>query len=157
MRRVPEARRSRSARTRALTPLLALTIVLSGCSSPASTFDQAIGQGIAAVETARIAVEQQLDDRIFPTTTNTALGDARRELVDASTSVSETDTSSESDAALRTDLLEALALGVAGVNTARDAMGGTGSLEDAVLALERASDALDALAERATAVEGRRR
>lgn len=131
--------------------------MLSGCSSPASTFDQAIGQGIAAVETARIAVEQQLDDRIFPTTTITALGDARRELVDASTSVSETDTCTESDAALRTDLLEALALGVTGVNQARDAMGGTGSLEDAAPALERASDALDALEERATAAEGGRR
>ncbi|MBT2516729.1 hypothetical protein J7E29_04730 [Streptomyces sp. ISL-90] len=151
---MPESRRGRSARAWALAPLLALTVVLSGCSSPASTFDQAIGQGIAAVETARIAVEQQLDERIFPTTTITALGDARRELVDASTSVSETDTSTESDAALRTDLLEALALGVAGVNEARDAMGGNGSLEDAVPALERASDALDAVEERASAAAG---
>ncbi|RXZ72743.1 hypothetical protein [Agromyces albus] len=154
---MPESRRGRSKRAQALAPLLALTIVLSGCSSPASTFDQAIGQGVAAVETARIAVDQQLDDRIFPTTTITALGDARRELVDASTSVSETDTSTESDAALRTDLLEALALGVTGVNRARDAMGGTGSLEDAVPALERASDALEALEERATEAEGARR
>jgi hypothetical protein len=72
----------------ALALLLALAVMLSGCSIPASTFDQAIGQGIAAVGTARLAVEQQLDDRIFPTTTITALGDARRELVDVRVEIS---------------------------------------------------------------------
>jgi hypothetical protein len=125
--------------------MLAVASALSGCSSPAATFDGAIGQGIAAVETARLAVDLELDGRTFATTTTTALGDARRELIDASTSVAETDATTEADAALRADLLAALTEGVAAVGDARDAMAGLGSLEATEVALEDAADALHAL------------
>jgi hypothetical protein len=130
------------------------TSALAGCSSPTSRFDDAIAQGIAAVETALLAVDLQLDDRIYGTTTSTALGDARRELVDASTSVSETDVTTESDAALRADLLDALALGVDAVNDARDAMAGIGSLEDTVPPLEDAASALEELEARPSPATG---
>ena len=119
--------------------------VLTGCTSPGAQFDQAVGQGFAAVETARLAVALELDDRTFPTVTGTALEDARRELVDASTAVAETDAASASDAAFRADLLDALALGVDAVNEALDAMAGIGSLAAVEPALEEAADALDDL------------
>ena len=119
--------------------------VLTGCTSPSAQFDQAVGQGIAAVETARLAVALELDDRTFPTVTGTALEDARRELVDASTAVAETDAASASDAASRAEVLDALALGVDAVNEALDAMSGIGSLAAVEPALEEAADALDDL------------
>jgi len=119
--------------------------VLTGCTSPGAQFDQAVGQGFAAVETARLAVALELDDRTFPTVTGTALEDARRELVDASTTVAETDAASASDAAFRADVIDALALGVDAVNEALDAMAGIGSLAAAEPALEQAADALDDL------------
>jgi hypothetical protein len=119
--------------------------VLTGCTSPAAQFDQAVGQGFAAVETARLAVALELDDRTFPTVTGTALEDARRELVDASTTVAETDAASASDTAFRADVLDALALSVDAVNEALDAMAGIGSLAAAEPALEQAADALDDL------------
>lgn len=125
--------------------VIVATSALAGCSTPTSRFDDAIAQGIAAVETALLAVNLQLDDRIYGTTTSTALGDARRELVDASTSVSETDVTTASDAALRSDLLDALTLGVDAVNDARDAMAGVGSLEGTVPPLEDAASALEDL------------
>jgi hypothetical protein len=121
--------------------------VLTGCTSPSAQFDQAVGQGISAVETARLAVALELDDRTFPTVTGTALEDARRELVDASTAVAETDATSASDAALRADLLDALALGVDAVNEALDAMAGIGTLEGVEPTLEEAADALDEAAD----------
>ena len=119
--------------------------VLTGCTSPGAQFDQAVGQGFAAVETARLAVALELDDRTFPTVTGTALEDARRELVDAATTVAETDAASASDAAFRADVIDALALGVDAVNEALDAMAGIGSLAAAEPALEQAADALDDL------------
>ena len=119
--------------------------VLTGCTSPSAQFDEAVGQGFSAVETARLAVSLELDDRTFPTVTGTALEDARRELVDASTAVAETDATSASDAAFRADLLDALALGVDAVNEALDAMAGIGSLAAAEPALEEAAHALDDL------------
>jgi hypothetical protein len=91
----------------------------------------------------RFALE--LDERTFPTVTGTALEDARRELVDASTTVAETDAASASDATFRADVLDALALGVDAVNEALDAMAGIGSLAAAEPALEQAADALDDL------------
>ena len=138
--------------------MLAAASVLSGCSSPTATFDDAIGQGVAAVETARLAVDLELDGRTFATTTTTALGDARRELIDASTSVAETDATNTTDAALRADLLAALTEGVAAVNDARDAMAGLGSLEAVEAPLEDAADALHALEGRtAVGADGGRR
>ena len=119
--------------------------VLTGCTSPGAQFDQAVGQGFSAVETARLAVALELDDRTFPTVTGTALEDARRELVGASTAVAETDAASASDAASRAEVLDALALGVDAVNEALDAMAGIGSLAAVEPALEEAADALDDL------------
>ena len=119
--------------------------VLTACTSPGAQFDQALGQGYAAVQTARLAVALELEGRTFPTVSTTALEDARRELVDASTSVSETDATTPSDAALRTDVLEALALGVDAVNEALDATAGIGTLDAAEPALDEAADAIDAL------------
>lgn len=132
-------------RAAATTSIVTIALALSGCASAASTFDDAVGQGIAAVGTARLAVEQQLDGRTFDTTAITTLGDARRELVSASTTVSQTDAATARDAALRADVLAALADGVEAVNDARDAMAGIGSLEDVVPSLERATDELKAL------------
>ena len=122
-----------------------LAVAISGCSSAGSRIEDAVAQGIAAVETAILAVEQELADRTFSTVTVTALGDARRELVDATTTVSETDASTDADAALRTEALSALALGVDAVNDARDAMAGLGSLEATEVLLEEASAALEAV------------
>ena len=76
--------------------------------APSQATQDAVGQGIAAVETARLVVEQQLDDRTFTTTATATLGDARRELVDASTAVAETDATTATDAAYRDDVLDAL-------------------------------------------------
>lgn len=143
-------RRGRTARGRARVAvavgLLAVAAsVLTGCTSPGAQFDQAVGQGFSAVETARLAVALELDERTFPTVTSTALEDARRELVDASTAVAETDATSASDAALRGELLDALALGVDAVNEALDAVAGIGALEAVEPALEEAAGALEDL------------
>lgn len=138
-------------RAAALMPILAIAVALTGCASAASTFDDAVGQGIAAVETARLAVDQQLDGRTFDTTAITTLGDARRELVAASTTVSQTDASTAADAALRADVLAALTDGVEAVNDARDAMAGIGALEEVVPELEQAADELEALETRTAA------
>jgi hypothetical protein len=124
---------------------IAAASVLAGCTTAIARFDDAIGQGIAAVETARLAVELQLDERMYGRTTTTALDDARRELVDAVAAVSETDAANESDVALRTDALAALTLGLEAVNDAHDGMAGIGSLEESVPPLERAAAALEAL------------
>ena len=125
--------------------VVAVAVGLTACSSAAATFDDAVGQGIAAVETARMAVDQHLHDRTFTTTATTTLGDARRELADASMTVSKTDAATAADAALRADVLEALADGIGAVNDARDAMAGIGSFDDVVPALDRAAQALEAL------------
>jgi hypothetical protein len=117
--------------------------VLTACTSPEAQFDQAVGQGIAAVETARLAVALELEDRSLPTVTSTALEDARRELVDASTAVSETDATSSTDAARRADVLDALTLGVDAVNEALDATAGIGTLDAAEPALDAAAEALE--------------
>jgi hypothetical protein len=119
--------------------------VFSGCTSPTAQFDQAIGQGLAAVETARLAVALELDEDTFSTVTDTALDDARRELTDASTTVSETDVTSTAEADLRAEALDALSLGVDAVNAALDAMAGIGSLAATARPLEEAADALEAL------------
>lgn len=137
--------RGRAPRAIAAGLLTVAASVLTGCTSPSAQFDQAVAQGFAAVETARLAVALELDDRTFPTVTGTALEDARRELVDASTAVAETDAASASDAASRADVLDALALGVDAVNEALDAMAGIGSLAAVEPALEEAADALDDL------------
>ena len=107
----------------------------------------AVGQGIAAVETARLVVEQQLDDRTFTTTATATLGDARRELVAASTAVAETDATTATDAAYRDDVLDALGAGLDAVNDARDALAGVGSLEATVPQLEEAATGLEQLEE----------
>ena len=86
--------RARACTTLGAGLLVVAASVLTGCTSPGAQFDQAVGQGFAAVETARLAVALELDDRTFPTVTGTALEDARRELVDASTAVAETDAAS---------------------------------------------------------------
>jgi hypothetical protein len=137
---------------------LAALLALTACSTPAQRFDDAVGQGLAAVETARLAIEQQADERVFTTVTTTALADARRELLDAVTSVSETDAVREIEAARRTDVLEALRSGLDAVNDARDAMAGLGSLDASADGLEDAAAALAALERRASgATSGERR
>ena len=141
--KVPGRARARAAVAAGL--LAVAASALTGCTSPGAQFDQAVGQGFAAVETARLAVALELDDRTFPTVTGTALEDARRELIDASTVVAETDAASPSDAAARAEVLDALALGVDAVNDALDAMAGIGSLAAVEPALEEAAGALDDL------------
>ena len=125
--------------------MLAAALLLAGCTSAAATMEQAVGQGIAAVETARLVVEQELDDRTFTTTATTTLGDARRELIGAATTVSQTDVTSDSDAAYRDEVLAALGDGLDAVNDARAALGGVGSLDAAVPQLEDAAAGLEDL------------
>jgi len=120
---------------------------LAGCANASSAVQDAVGQGIAAVETARLVVEQQLDDRTFSTTATATLGDARRELVGASTAVAETDATTATDAAYRDDVLDALGVGLDAVNDARDALAGVGSLEATVPQLEEAATGLEQLEE----------
>lgn len=132
--------------------VVALAAALTGCTSAASTLHDATGQGLAAVQTAALVVEQELDDRTFPTTATTTLGDARRELVAASTAASETDVTAASDAELREAVLDALDDGIRAVNDARDAMAGLGSLEATLPSLEQAAEQLEDLeAQAATA------
>lgn len=123
--------------------VLAAALLLTGCTNAAATMEQAVGQGIAAVETARLVVQQELDDRTFTTTAKATLGDARRELVSAATTVSQTDVTGEADAAYRDEVLRALGDGLDAVNDARDALGGVGSLEATVPQLEDAADGLE--------------
>ena len=125
--------------------MLAAALLLTGCTSATATMEDAVAQGLAAVETARLVVEQELDDRTFTTTAKATLGDARRELVGAATTVSQTDVASESDAAYRTLVLSALGDGLDAVNDARAALGGVGSLEAAVPQLENAAAGLEDL------------
>jgi hypothetical protein len=125
--------------------VLAAALLLTGCTSASAAMQDAVGQGIAAVETARLVVDQELDDRTFQTTAIATLGDARQELVGATTTVSETDVTSESDAAYREDVLAALGDGLEAVNDARDALGGVGSLEATVPQLEDAARGLERL------------
>ena len=152
---MPERRRRERTRAAAFASAAVLAFVLTGCSSAQSRVDAAVGQGIAAVETAGLAVELQLADRTLSTVTVTALGDARRELVDATASVSETNATTEADAALRAEALTALALGVDAVNDARDAMAGLGSLETTEVLLEDAAAALEAVEAQSTAAADR--
>jgi hypothetical protein len=147
MRPATERRRGAAARAAASASLVALTALLIGCTSPSQAMQDAVSQGIAAVETARLVVEQQLDDRTFSTTATAMLGDARRELVDASTAVAETDATSATDAAYRDDVLSALGEGLDAVNDARDALSGVGSLEATVPQLEDAATGLEELEE----------
>ena len=99
MRPAIERRSATAMRVAASRFVVMATTVLAGCSSASSAVHDAVGQGIAAVETARLVVEQQLDGRTFSTTATATLGDARRELVDASTTVAETDVTRRADAA----------------------------------------------------------
>ena len=139
--------RSSSLRVAAAGCVVAAAALLSGCASATSTLHDAVGQGIAAVETARLVVEQRLDDRTFTTTATATLGDARRELVDASTAVAETDAATATDAAYRDDVLNALGVGLDAVNDAHDALAGVGSLEASVPQLEEAATGLEQLEE----------
>ena len=139
--------RSSSLRVAASGCLVVAAALLAGCASASSAVHDAVGQGIAAVETARLVVEQQLDDRTFSTTATATLGDARRELVGASTAVAETDATTATDAAYRDDVLSALGAGLDAVNDARDALAGIGSLEATVPQLEEAATGLEQLEE----------
>ena len=142
---------SKASRVAASGCLVIAAALLSGCASASSTLQDAVGQGIAAVQTARLIVEQELDDRTFTTTATATLGDARRELVDASTAVAETDATTTTDAAYRDDVLTALGDGLDAVNDARDALAGVGSLEATVPQLEAAATELEQLEEPPTA------
>ena len=149
--------RSSAVRVAASGCLVIAAALLAGCTSATTTAQDAVGQGIAAVETARLVVEQHLDDRTFTTTATATLGDARRELVDASTAVAETDATTATDAAYRDDVLRALGVGLDAVNDARDALAGVGSLEATVPQLEDAATGLEELEEppAASGIDGR--
>ena len=153
----PAPARSSAVRVAASGCLVIAAALLAGCTTATTTAQDAVGQGIAAVETARLVVEQHLDDRTFTTTATATLGDARRELVDASTAVAETDATTATDAAYRDDVLHALGVGLDAVNDARDALAGVGSLEATVPQLEDAATGLEELEEppAASGIDGR--
>ena len=138
--------RPHAARVAASGTLVLVAALLAGCASPDATFEAAVGQGVAAIETARLVVDQELDDRTFPTTALATLGDARRELVDATDQVAETDAAAPAEAETRTEVLEALDAALDAVNAARDALAsGVGSLESVVPQLDAAAEGLTAL------------
>ncbi|MGW9182980.1 hypothetical protein [Agromyces sp. NPDC055661] len=140
------SRRSRAASAAASAALVLAVPLLAGCASPEATFEAAVGQGVAATETARLVVDQQLDERTFTTTALATLGDARRELVAASGEVAGTDAASEAESETRTEVLDALDAALDAVNAARDALAsGVGSLEAVVPQLDAAADGLTAL------------
>jgi hypothetical protein len=145
MKPATERRRPSTTRVAAFGCLALAATMLAGCASATSTAQDAVGQGVAAVETARLVVEQELDDRTFTTTATATLGDARRELVDAATAVGEADAATATDAAYRDDVLDALGAGLDAVNEARDALAGIGSLEATVPKLEEAATGLEEL------------
>ncbi|TYL53281.1 hypothetical protein [Agromyces mariniharenae] len=138
--------RPHAARVAASGALVLAVVLLAGCASPDATFEAAVGQGVAAIETARLVVDQELDGRTFPTTALATLGDARRELVDATDQVAETDAAAPAEAETRTEVLDALDAALDAVNAARDALAsGVGSLEAVVPQLDAAADGLTAL------------
>jgi hypothetical protein len=138
--------RPRTARLAASGTLVLAATLLAGCTSADATFEAAVGQGVAAIETARLVVDQELDGRTFTTTALATLGDARRELVDASGQVADTDAAAPAEAETRTEVLDALDAALDAVNAARDALAsGGGSLEAVVPQLDAAADGLTAL------------
>ena len=138
--------RPRTARLAASGTLGLAATLLAGCTSADATFEAAVGQGVAAIETARLVVDQELDGRTFTTTALATLGDARRELVDASGQVADTDAAAPAEAETRTEVLDALGAALDAVNAARDALAsGVGSLEAVVPQLDAAADGLTAL------------
>jgi len=130
-------------------------VLLTGCTSAEATYDAAVRQGVAAIETAKLAVDQELAGRTFTPTAITTLGDARRELVDATGQVAETDASTAAEAETRAEVLDALGTALEAVGRARDAVAsGVGSLGGVVPQLEDAAEELSALEQRPTPGSG---
>ena len=141
------------ARGRVGAVVLVLACALTACSSPAQAFDQAAEQGVAATGTAELVIRQDLDGRTFDTTAVATLGDARTELVDATSAVARTAVTTAADAADRTHLLDLLAECLDAVDAATDAVQGGASadardaqLDDAMQELERLGGELEDLA-----------
>ena len=126
-------------------PLLAAALLLSGCSSPSDQVADAVDQAVAATATARLALDLDLDDRIFRTTSSTAVEDARREAADAARTVAGIDATDESEAGRRTEALDALDEAVRSLDAAVDALGGVGDPSEAADRVAAAEDALRAL------------
>jgi hypothetical protein len=141
-------RRWRATSVAASGALVITTVLLTGCTSADAAFEAALGQGVAATETARLAVDQELADRTFTPTALTTLGDARRELIDATDQVAETDAATTAEAETRAEVLDALGAALDAVDAARDALAsGVGSLDAVAPQLEEAADELSALEE----------
>lgn len=125
--------------------LLATALLLTGCASPSEEVAEAIDQAVAATATARLALDLDLEERIFRTTSSTAVEDARREAADAARTVAGIDATEESEAGRRTEALDALDEAVRSLDAAVDALGGVGDPAEAARRVAAAEDALRAL------------
>ena len=130
----------------AATALLAIA-ALSACSSPAAQIDDAVDQSIAAIATARIALDLQGDGRLFTTTASAAVTDARRELIGASRSVAETDAATPEEADRRDETQAVLTEAIVAVDSAADALAGVGDPDAALDEVEASEAALRDLAD----------
>ncbi|MBM7502964.1 hypothetical protein ACFPER_05760 [Agromyces aurantiacus] len=129
---------------------IATALLLTGCASTSDQVTDAVDQSVAALATARLALDLDAGERIFRTTSTTAVEDARREAVDAARTVGQLDAADETEAGRRAEALDALDDAVRSLDAAADALGGVGDLGDAA---QRVADAEEAL--RALTREGR--
>jgi len=120
---------------------------LTACSSPTARVDDAVDQSIAAIASARIALDLQADGRMFTTTASATVTDARRELIGASRSVAETDATTTAEADRRDETQAAVTDAIVAVDSAADALAGVGDLDTALREVERSESVLRALAE----------
>ena len=129
----------------AATALLSI-VALTACTSPTARVDDAVDQSIAAIASARIALDLQGDGRMFTTTASATVTDARRELIGASRSVAETDATTAAEADHRDETQTAVTDAIVAVDSAADALAGVGDLDTALREVEHAESVLRDLA-----------
>lgn len=99
--------------------LLAAAIGLTGCASVEQTVDDQIDASVAAVGTARLAVEQLVEGRSYGPTVDTALLDALTQLEDAERSLAEVVPASDSQFSERQTALSGVHDAIMAVAAAR--------------------------------------
>jgi hypothetical protein len=124
---------------------VAAALLLAGCASPSDQVTDAVDQAVAATATVRLALDLDARERIFATTAETAVGDARREAADAARTVAEVDATEEAEAGRRAEALDALDDAVRAIDAAADALAGIGGTSDAADRVAEAEAALRAL------------
>ena len=114
---------------------LMLAFGLSGCASEqasiASSMTQPIEDATAAVNTVRLALKLESQDRATSPVTETSIDDMRTSAIDAVNEVSSEEADGNDAAALRTDVLAVLRDSVDAIETARAGMAGNDSAKSA--------------------------